>query len=383
MERFANNIASLVRGDLKGKNRYNILLLGQKSVGKTTLLTSMGQACHDVLGSTVDVVSNDLLESDRLKDGLVRTIASQVGCPVRGPIWSAEGDCADRVQALEDFAQAHNRRIVIFLDEFQSVYSSEFLSKRESRTVLRELVGLVGRVNGRFFIVVTGSSQHLRSLAYCRMKVEEAKEASFDHYSGGINLNSTKLGPLTMRPISDANDFVRFMKKYNPEADMVKFYITSAGLPGLMNRESTRGDTLFAKAKDEGKSPELQALADIIMERSSPCSSDEEEEENSECISTLRELAKVTKFISKRCLSTDVANSSRWYDLADRGMVQLREGSNGEDEVAFGSYLAYFLTRTATAECNLSAIERAHFMAHNTKEAEQIYLRFLSEEWKK
>jgi len=381
VRRISFNIAELVTGALCDRNRYNVIILGRKSVGKTTLLSTVQSACEHLLPSTVCFVTCDLMESTSLLKGLARLIAVKIGCPVTGPAWDDDGDTPNRVEEVERFAVAHDLRIFVCLDEFQQVYGGTF-GKQQSITVLRELMCIIGRQNGRFYTVVTGSSHHLRALAFCHMVQSDAVKEGFIHYDKSFNLNSNKLEPLTIYPIAAADDFLSFMKDYNPSADFLQVYVSAAGLPGHMRDSTARIDCYFATAKDECESKELHAIAALVCEQNrdfgEPADPTEPEQ-----VTAIRRLASVTRFVSVSALSVPARDNSIWYDLADRGIISIRHGQYGSIEVAFSSFVAYHSVRSATESPNLTAIEVAHLIAHNSKEAEIIALRVIAAAYKK
>jgi AAA+ ATPase superfamily predicted ATPase len=207
----AFDIVRLVSGQLEGLNRYNLLILGRKSIGKTTLLEVAESACTTVLGDRVAVVSIEASrDADQLKHGLFLFVARAIGCPVAGFLglvngrpsgdWAPDGPLSKRIKLLSAFVKQSKKKVVVFVDELQEVYTDDYTSE-ESKLVLRELQNLVGLAEGLFYVVATGNSSYLLTLAFCEMKIEDAHAKGMIHYSGARDLNSTKLRPMWIGPI--------------------------------------------------------------------------------------------------------------------------------------------------------------------------------------
>lgn len=220
----ASDVERLVQGKLEGLNRCNLLLLGRKSIGKTTLLDAAECACRAILATKVAVVSIEASrDSDRLCDGLLLFVARAVGCPVgffgkpteRSGDWAADGGLAGRIKELSAFLQASKKKVVVFIDELQDVCTDDHTTDA-SKLVLEELQNLVGLSGGLFCVVATGSSCHLRALAFCKMDVDAAHEIGMTHHTKARDLNSTKMRPMWMRPVVGAKDFLDFLKRHCP-----------------------------------------------------------------------------------------------------------------------------------------------------------------------
>lgn len=233
-------------------------------------------------------------------------------------------------------------------------------TKEASNLILREFQHLVGLTEGLFYVVATGSSVQLRALAFCQMKIEDAHAIGMIHYSRGRDLNSTKLRPMWMRPIVSPTELIlAFLSRYNPRSNPMHVYISSGGLPGMMKDEGQqkRGHNYFVEveAEDEFTCGELQALAKLVgpdwtgngydtvpSDKESAAAGSGAKVDGAASTKDASEqavhvLAGALRFVPLGRIPHKLRSLDRWFDLADRGVVQLRA-----DEVAFGSYLTYF-----------------------------------------
>ena len=163
----------------------------------------------------------------------------------------------------------------------------------------------------------------------------------------------------------------------------------SAGLPGMMKDigQQERGDKCFAGPKDERDCDELRALVELVgddwvgngHDTGSADNADGEEAEEGAMIEDQEKavyaFAGALRFVPFSLIPEKLRNLGRWYDLADRGLVQMRDTVN--NEVAFGSYLVYFTVRAGMKGACVTAQEAAHLGAV-TPEAEPIALRLLA-----
>lgn len=123
----ARDIGRLLSCELVGLNRYNLLILGRKRIGKTTILEQMRQACKTVVGDHVAVVSIELnRDEDALKHGLYLFLAKQIGCPMKSQIWGQGGTLSGRIDNLLEHVRVSKRPVVIFIAELQHVHTKDF-----------------------------------------------------------------------------------------------------------------------------------------------------------------------------------------------------------------------------------------------------------------
>ncbi|EDQ90444.1 uncharacterized protein MONBRDRAFT_24229 [Monosiga brevicollis MX1] len=398
----ATRVAQLVSGNLKRKNRYNMLLLGKKSIGKTVLLHELCRVCPAVLGERLDrrlkvlmLNVGDLPEKAGVENGLFYLLAKPLGCPLEDGVW-ADSTSDEMAELLENHLKQRKEVLALFLDELQDVYTEKF-SDKASRRFLADLTCLVGRDEGCFYVVATGSSRYLRALAFCQMDVRQAQDQGFKRYKQAFNLNSHKIQPQWMQPILDASDFLTFMTRHNPLTSVLSTYVSSSGLPGLMASamdDASAGELAYnAGAKDEAKCDELVRLSNVVCADATFYVSDNldsgSNSDGGDCDGNLdtavlvegrravQALAGALRFMPLQLLyGRESYVLERWYTLADRGLIRMQYSPTNRLMVAFGSYQVYHDVCAARDGPSVSAAEVGHLLARN-ENAEAIALRIL------
>jgi len=176
--RIAETLQSLCAGELKGRNSFNLLLLGRKCVGKTTILDAVRdslQSQEDILVQTVDFSNDRVTRSLNHSGNLVGFLAESE---------------IDYVEDLEDHLVNSEKRMVILLDELQTIFT-DLYEKRTFTHMRSTLLTLVGNSSGRFHVIASGSSKYLRALCFNKLDEEFAKGQGFIHFRKGVDFNST------------------------------------------------------------------------------------------------------------------------------------------------------------------------------------------------
>lgn len=227
LESQQTTIEELVDGKLIGRNRFRVLLLAVKSVGKTEickLIQSYLKERHtNVVAVYIPYDSCSKLISDRICD----QIYTQKGIRKSklNTILSTE-EISDRIDLLEDLLEQQNLRVVLIIDEFQFVYSK---TVEIGVKIIREKSTISGSTRGNIHCIVTGSSSNLRSLAFAKLPREE--ENKYPSYVDRIDLNCTKLRPKCIFPIVKAEDFEQLLNLR--DENIALRYFCSGGRPGL------------------------------------------------------------------------------------------------------------------------------------------------------
>jgi hypothetical protein len=368
---FCETIGKLVSGKLEGKNRYNKLLLGRKAVGKTTMLDVTERACLDVLGKRVHVLR---LDASSQKDharlsgahGLVGAMASEVGILTdHKNLW------------LEDVTSAldtSGRHMIILFDEFDLVYTGRF-EREAGQRIIGDIFELAGNTSGRYFVVVSGSSKYLRRLCFAKVsKLPASVMDSFPNYMAGVDLNSTKLQPIWIEPLVNAEDYLTYVRRMCPKLLgspdlLLQDYFRSGGLPGLIGGDEL-SDSWSVGAKGEAGSEILRKLLDLVGGDWCVASDLEDDEDDQQRTGVVRVegMARCTKFVYMR-LTDDPGDL---YDLADSGIIRVRPGNM----VSFASCVAYYDCLRARDSEAITAAE-AGDLRGNSPLAEGIAMRAL------
>lgn len=224
----AENLLLLMRGGLVGRNRFNILILGKKASGKTSLLESTLQGFEFLRSYTneslvaVHVSCSKKHHRLPLYQQAANHLAYQLN--ISSPLIEDSPYSPDPEKQLAEFAIQNNARILFLIDEFQLVYGHTW-SKEESENFIESLADLCESNSGRFFLIVTGSSSELDRLAFGKVPVDTSK---WPHYQGR-DLNSTKLNPHWLLPFQDVTEFADLSKSYKiPDDHVLQAYYQSA-----------------------------------------------------------------------------------------------------------------------------------------------------------
>eukprot|EP01038_Epipyxis_sp_PR26KG_P010339 gene10339-13890_t len=228
-ERHLKVIEDLISGKLKGRNRFRELLLGVKSVGKSTSIMAIrnfvNQKYPEVVCIHIKYDGCDKLLSDVIMNVMLKKYPNSEDELVTIKTidivhW--------KIEALEEWLHRHNIKLLILLDEFHTVYRKAVTI---GRVIVQELSAFADSSAGINHIIVTGSSSILRKLAFAKIPVEV--ESTYPSYDKS-DLNSTKLQPQWIYPIVDGRQFAEMLTGMGINQDkFTQQFINSAGRPGL------------------------------------------------------------------------------------------------------------------------------------------------------
>lgn len=238
-----NIIKELSEGSLSGRNRFRVLLLGVKAVGKTEICKLIQSYLREIHTNIFAVYISYDTSTKLISEEICHQLHSQKGVEkkVLRHILSSE-DISDRIEKLEGLLEQKELRIVLIVDEFQFVYNK---APDMGVPIVREMSAISGSTRGNIHCIVTGSSSRLRSLAFVKLPVEE--EGNYPSYMAKIDLNSTKLQPKWIFPIYKANDFKELLHIRNICAQNIALrYFCSGGRPGLALEEANLNDICYS-----------------------------------------------------------------------------------------------------------------------------------------
>ena len=235
LERNDVKISELVSGQLYHRNRFRELLLGVKAVGKTLLLQTILDYVQYKYPKLLDIYKNFQDCNSKLSTLICRKIRECCNL-LRNESENLDSilqleDADELIDKLEDFLVAKDIYVLLLLDEFQYVYQKP---AEIGKPIVLELSLLTGTNKGRIHCIVTGSSSKLRVLAFAKLK--DAEDSKYASYDNSIDLNSSKLQPTWILPITKATDFrnmCSIMKSTLSDHELVERYICSGGRPGL------------------------------------------------------------------------------------------------------------------------------------------------------
>ena len=297
----ALTLANLVRGELVKKTRFRRLLLGCKSVGKTTLLMGLKDAAsaaypdqlltfyisygaggsterlatavcgflrkHNIipdldellrdLGASqatletfkrVDLDAYDVLLGDQaffqqvgLKLGTALHLTSAIHLT---PLFTRLSTCL----------QLANKRLFLLVDELNFVYTGKF--EVNGNLIISDLMAIGDDRNGFIHCVISGSSSNLRRLAFAKLPEDEWK--LYPQYKPGFDLNNTKFQARWIYPFLDAASFTQLFhicqaEKASPLDDsfIPDAFVKTGGSPGGLDEwlETRNPPTYNSSAK--------------------------------------------------------------------------------------------------------------------------------------
>lgn len=147
-------------------------------------------------------------------------------------------DIATIFQALEGRLLLKEKYLLLLVDDFQCVYS--FL-RGTGVPIVQEIAFISDSDLGCTHVVVSGSCK-LCKLAFAKLKKSDVGDRSpYESYMSQ-NLNSTKLQPHWIVPITKPEDFRGLLRMKMPslteEVDIVRHFICSGGRPGMLRMRS-------------------------------------------------------------------------------------------------------------------------------------------------
>jgi hypothetical protein len=326
-------IDHLVKGKLRGRNRFRELLLGVKSVGKSELCKILNSYMKEMYPQVVTVYisydSSDTQLSIRICQEIAAVQKHVCQSEIREILSLTEAQ--QRIEKLELFLEANDIRLFLLVDEFHFVYNKPANIGEE---IVKEMSVISGTSLGYIHCILTGSSSCLRALAFANLEPE--KEAQYRSYDRKVDLNSTKLQPKWIFPIVKAKNFCKLLEIRGIEVDghVAKRFFCSGGRPGLAIEPPNYHDipySLGAKYLYSENSPRvivLQSIFDCIDSFKADAADDEDDDE---ITSLERDLTLIPDSVLWRRVleKTDDIDAQSFeqilFRLADDGVIIFRQ----------------------------------------------------------
>ena len=141
--------SKIIDSIVSGKTIRNCTIVGNRRIGKTSLLHEVKERLSDVFvpGKTVHFAQIYASKAESTWD-LVYLVLSQLGIPIPTK-WTKFGAIAPRFiarfpQLVHDFARRQDTQVVILIDEFDSFLERDTTRKWECLHLLREVAGEEG-----------------------------------------------------------------------------------------------------------------------------------------------------------------------------------------------------------------------------------------------
>jgi hypothetical protein len=385
VEQSTRTVWQLVNGKLQG-NRFRALLLGRKAVGKTYLLHHL----HKVLGERFPQL---LCVKLSYESGDGRLPTERIAMALEELEWYNTHVrhlqfAEDRVQMLEDLIARRHRYVFLSVDEMQNVYKA---SCALGTQVVAE-IGVIGGSAGRIHSVITGSSEHLRTLCFAKHQPNDSKYPNYQ----GLDLNSTKYQPYWIYPFLEQDDFTEVARRYCNAAgvaydeDLVAdWYLASSGYPGLLREAVSEPDVqpYSTGSKGIGRDNSLQSkILQAIFRQISilPGTLDSSKFEAYACTTRLVSFSTIQLSPllcddgapDRQAAGPDVLHAV--YRLADKGIVRFEDGQR-ERLIGLGSPLIFAeLAAMANDITPMEALSLLYPDEANTDIAERVVLRLVA-----
>jgi GTPase SAR1 family protein len=219
---------------MTGTNRFRELLLGSKSVGKTSLLHILRNytrdRCPNILVVFIQYISDTC--------GVFEAVLNQIRMThteYHHEFSSLDniGQLSYKIEQFEGLLKKYNLKLLLLVDEFQFVYTQ---SPQNGAKIVSEIAGLSDSSLGVNHIIVSGSSTNLRKLAFAKLLRNEETMLKYPSYEGK-DLNSTKLRPHWIFPFvswNDAKSFCQRFRQMENDEDILNKLIMSGGRPGIL-----------------------------------------------------------------------------------------------------------------------------------------------------
>lgn len=356
-----NILLSLVNNKQGGKNRYNVLLLGRKGMGKSRLLDELEHAAKEVFPEVGIAYIN---------------LQSETSCLPSEAISALYGMKQDTIVSVIDELLRRKKKILVLVDEFQLIYTATFDPEFAKKFML-QISTIADCSKGIFYCIVTGSSSVLRSLCFCKGK--NVSKHDYPNYCG-VDMNSTKLQPYWIYPFLEQESFksiVSYNKQiqWSNESDLCDILLSTCAVPGLvMSCEHRFGVNYTLSLKGNETHPLFQILCKQICVW------------NNNDTSSIEKLFSVVKFVDKNELEIlwrkeNQENSVPWsledlFEYADKGLIRFED-----NQVSFAHPLQFFevFREIYPSRGICTPIEYAE-LKYATKGAEKIAMRILSEQ---
>ena len=377
-------INDLVNGKLQGRNRFRELLLGVKSVGKSEvckILKSYTKAKHpQVVTVYISYDSCDTLLSHSICQHII--VQKHVSeCQIR--IILSHKEAQQRIENLELFLKANDIRLFLLVDEFHFVYSKPADIGEE---IVKEMSVISGTSLGYIHCIVTGSSSCLRTLAFA--KLEPEKEALYKSYGRKIDLNSTKLQPKWIFPITEAKNFCELLKIRGIEVDddVAKRFFCSGGRPGLAIEPPNYDDIPYSLgvktdlySQNSPRMIVLQSIFDCMDVFKADATIDDDEITSLELDLTLIPDQVLWRRVEEKSVEIDAQSFEQiLFRLADDGVIIFRQSAHIR-QISISCNYVYYQLRQSRG-CSLTwkeyaALKMPNGYFHNI--AEEVALRFI------
>ena len=204
---------------VSGKTVHNCTIVGNRRIGKTSLLHEVREQLSDVYmpGKTIRFAEIYANKAQSTWD-MVYLILSQLGVPVPS-YWAKSGAIAPHhvnrfPQILHDFARRNQTKVVILIDEFDSFLERDAQQKWEFLHLLRE----AGAEEGPCAVIIAG----FRLMMLMRVRQDNPYH-NFTHEIALTPLTKDETLHMVTTPLA-----------------RLGIDLTGSGIPGLIHRE-TRG----------------------------------------------------------------------------------------------------------------------------------------------
>jgi hypothetical protein len=221
-------------GKLTG-NSTNHLVMGPKSVGKTSFLQGLVFAMQKLGKSTLSAYIDVSKHLDR--DGPYDLIFDIFEKMFRTDVWQSlyelkHTELTD-LGTLMNFLVKVKWRIFLVLDEYSVVYT---LPPEKGGKWIMQLsaIGNWSTSNNPVSVILSGSAPYLRSLCFGKMAQDDISRRDFPSYTGRANnLNSDRFHVIDIKPLSLKSDLTAayhqlFRKNPSPR-QLSDFYLYTGG----------------------------------------------------------------------------------------------------------------------------------------------------------
>jgi len=344
LQRASLTLWELVRGALVGRNRFCVLLLGRKAVGKTFLL---------------ETLCNVVYTTPFFKDVLVISLSIESGNLDRTPLEEIAFRLSltyHNVQNLFELVtkklQNRNKKVFLVLDKFQNAYKSVCVNGKQ---IISEIAQIGGSQLGLIYCIIIGSGSEVRRLAYAKLPVDKKVKAKYPHY-GGLDINSTKYQPYWIYPFL-APDFHKL--SFPPNADKEDLYLRSGGFPGMIYNSSA---PYSVGLKGSLKNPQYSKfLLDLFTLVNTPAPND------ADGVGIISHYMRMVSFGTDLQIELETI-----YDLTDKGIIRFYETSGQRIKAGFGSTMIFYQLLCETTNKSLFTAMDIAYMSIFHQNAEKV-----------
>jgi len=227
-------LRDLDSGKLTG-NSSNHLLIGPKSVGKTSFLQGLVFAMQKLGKSTLSAYIDVSKHSHR--EGPYDLIFDIFEKMLPDDAWQELNALKltrlSNLEKLMIFLEKMKWRIFLVLDEYSVVYT---LPAEQGRKWIMQLssIGNWSSSSNPVNVILSGSAPYLRSLCFGKMVLDDISRRDFPSYSGRANnLNSDRFHVIDIKPLYLKSDLIEayhqlFGKRPTPR-QLCNFYLYTGG----------------------------------------------------------------------------------------------------------------------------------------------------------